>query len=148
MDVHEDIALDPRVGAVEIEVIVRGAVEDVVDDLKNRPGPLAAGKIDGVVEAPGVTEIVVAENSVAAGENSVDAMKALGTRRRRITRENAVLNDKRAAVERNVFHHGRRRPGAVIDENDRVFDVNLGVVPADGCTAARIEIDVCQPAFD
>src|SRR5439155_6840859 len=93
MDVHEDIALDPRVSAVEIEVIVRGAVEDVVDDLENRPGPLAAGKIDGVVEAPGVTEIVVAENSAAAGENSVDAMKALGTRRRRITRENAVLND-------------------------------------------------------
>src|SRR5256885_2353069 len=102
MDVHEDIALDPRVGAVEIEVVVRGAVEDVVDDLKNRAGPLAPGKVDRVVEAPGVAEIVVAENSVAARRNAVDAMKALWTRRRRIARENAVLNDERTAVKRNV----------------------------------------------
>src|SRR5437870_8097938 len=148
MNVHEDIALDPGVGAVKIEIVVRGAVEDVVDDLKDGAGPLAAGKIDGVVETPGVAEIVVPEDSVAAGGNAVDAMKALRTRRRRIAWENAVLNDERTAVERNVLHDRRGWPGAVIDKHNGVVYMDLRVVPADRCAAARIEIDVIQMALD
>src|SRR6266702_7418699 len=148
MNVHEDIALDPRVGAVKIEVVVRGAVEDVVDELKDGAGPLAAGKVDRVVETPGVAEIVVPEDSVAAGGNAVDAMKALRTRRRRIARENAVLNDERTAVERNVFHDRRGRPGAVIDKHNGVVHMDLRVVPPERGAAARIKIDVIQVALD
>ena len=147
MDVHENIAFDPGVGAVEIEVVVRGAVEDVVNDLQNGARPLASGEVDRVVKTPGVAEIIVPENAVATGGNPVDPMKALRTARGRVAGKNAVLNDERTSVERDVFHHGRGRPGAMIDENDRVIDVDLRVVTTDGCAATRVKIHVRQPAL-
>src|SRR6185369_1655069 len=42
MDVHEDVPFDPGIRAVQIQTIVACSVKDVVDDLKNRPGPLTA----------------------------------------------------------------------------------------------------------
>ena len=74
MGVHEDVALDPGVGAVEVKMIVARAVEDIVDDLKNGTGALAAGEVDGVVEAIGVAKIIVAEDAMAAGRDSIDAL--------------------------------------------------------------------------
>src|SRR5207253_1561101 len=43
---HENVSLDPRVGAVQIEMVVTGPIENVVDDLKNCSGPLAASEIN------------------------------------------------------------------------------------------------------
>src|SRR5204863_4027315 len=99
MRVHENVALDPRVGAVEIEMVVTRAIEDVVDDLENRSGPLAAREINRVVETPGVAEIIVAENPVARDGNAVDPVQTLRPARRRIRRENAVLHDEGTGVE-------------------------------------------------
>ena len=99
MNVHEQVPFDPRIGAVQVKVVVGRAIEDVVDDLQNGAGPLAAGEVDGVVETPGMAKVVVAEDAVATGGNAVDAVKALRTARGRISGEDAVLNDKRAAVE-------------------------------------------------
>jgi len=149
MDVHENVPLDPGVGAVEVQAIVARAVKDVIDNLQNRAGPIAASEVDGVVEAPGVPEIVVAEDPVTPGVNAVDAVQALRTGRRRIAGEDTVLDDEGTAVEGNVFDDGCGRPGAVINEDDRTaVDMQLRVVPVGGSrTAAAIEINVGQAAL-
>src|SRR5207249_8616749 len=95
MHVHEHVALNPGISAVQIEAIVAGAIEYVVDDLQNRTRPVAPGKIDGVIESPGVPEIVVAENAIAAGGNAVDSMQALRSGRRWIAREHTILDNER-----------------------------------------------------
>jgi len=38
MDVHEDVAFDPGIGAVKVQAVVARPVEDVVNHLENRPG--------------------------------------------------------------------------------------------------------------
>src|SRR5205814_5241834 len=78
MDVHEDIPFDPGVGGVEVEAIVGSAIEDVVDELEDGARAIAASEINGVVEAPGVAEIVIAEDAIAASGNAVDAVEGFG----------------------------------------------------------------------
>src|ERR1043166_2307103 len=78
MHVHEDIALDPGIGTVEVEVIIARAIKDIVDELQNRAGTLAAGEVDRVVETPGASEIVASKNAVAARGDAVDSMQTLG----------------------------------------------------------------------
>src|SRR6266850_2484537 len=115
MDVHEDVAFDPRVGAIEVQAIIAGAVEDVVDDLEDGAGPIAAREINGVVERPGVAKIIVAENAVTAGRNSIHTVEHLRLpvlrihRRPRIGWENTILNDERTAVKRDILDRGRGR---------------------------------------
>ncbi len=93
MNVHENISFEPGVGAIEVEAIVRRTVENVVDELENGAGPVAARKINGVVEAPCVPKIVVAEDAIAARRNTVNPVEAFRARRRRIGGEEAVLHD-------------------------------------------------------
>src|SRR5207245_11303955 len=102
-------------------------------------GPLAAREIDGVVETPGVAEIIVAEDAMTAARDAVDAVKALRPVRGRIAGKDRVLNDERTAVERDVLHHRRGRPDAVVDQDEGVVGVDLGVVAADRCAGARVE---------
>ena len=99
MDMHEDVAFDPGVGAVEVEAIIRSAIKDVVDELQNGVGAIATGEVDGVVETPGMAEIVIAENAVAIDRDAIDAMKAFGAGWRRVAGEVAVLDDERTAIE-------------------------------------------------
>src|SRR5216117_628387 len=40
MHVHKDVALHPRVGAVEVETVIVAAAEDILDEVNNRPGPI------------------------------------------------------------------------------------------------------------
>src|ERR1043166_8985853 len=121
MDVQEDVSFDPGIGAVEIQAIVARAVEDIVDDLEDWPSAralaLATGEVDRVVETPGMAKIVVAENPVTACGDAVDSVQALRTAGRRVGRKITVLNDEGAAIEGDVFHDRRWRPGAVIDED-------------------------------
>src|SRR5206468_5143476 len=106
-----------------------------------------------IVEAPSVAEKVVAENAVAAGRDAVDAVEHFGLAvlrvhdGLRVGREDAVLDDERAAIKGDVFNRWSGRPGAMVDEDDGVIDVELGVVAADGGAAARIEVDVGQAAL-
>ena len=44
--VHEDVPLDPGVGAVQIQAVVARAIEHVVDELQDRARPLAAGEVN------------------------------------------------------------------------------------------------------
>ena len=46
------------------------------------------------------------------------------------------------------FHHRRGRPGAVVDKDDGIVDMHLGIVPADRRARARVEIDVGKTALD
>ena len=146
--VQEDVAFNPGVRAVEVEMIIARAVEDVVDDLENGTGPLAAGEVNGVIEAVGAAEVIVAENAVAAGRNAVHAVQHLRRARREgISREDRVLDDEGAFIERDVLHGGRVRPDAVIDEHARIVHVHHGGVPADVAAAATLEIRVSNAAL-
>src|SRR3954471_6087517 len=93
MRVHKDVSLNPGIRAVQVEVIIRGSIKDVIDDLENRPGPIAAGEVDRIIEAPGVPKVVVPENSVASQGDAIDSMQALWTGWRWIGWEVAVLHD-------------------------------------------------------
>ena len=93
MRVHEDVSFNPGISAVEIEMIIGSAIKDVVNDLEDRTGAIAPGEVDGVVEAPGVAKIVVAENAVAPIRNSVHAMEHFRAGRTRISGKIAVLNN-------------------------------------------------------
>src|SRR5689334_5467715 len=117
MDVHENVAFDPGVGAVQIEVIISCAIKDIVDNLQNSPRALSAREIDGVVEAPGASEVVVAENAITTDWNSIDAMEALRAGRRRVGGKETVLNDEGTVVEGDVFDHWCRRPRAVVNKD-------------------------------
>ena len=58
--VQEDVPFDPRVGAVEVQMVVAGPVEHIIEDLQNGAGPLAPGEVDGVVESVGMADVIVA----------------------------------------------------------------------------------------
>src|SRR5258708_2247728 len=62
MRMEENVSLDPGIRAVQIQVIIRGSVEDIIDHLQNGPGSLTARKVNRIVEAVSVPEVVIAEN--------------------------------------------------------------------------------------
>ena len=94
-----------------------------------------------------MAEIIVAEDAVAVGWDSIYAVEAFGPGWRGVAREVAVLNDKGAVIERNVFNDRRRRPGAMIDEDDRIVNMKLGVMAADARSTREAEINIGQAAL-
>jgi hypothetical protein len=95
MRVHENVALNPCIGAIEIQMIVSRPIENIADNLQDRSGTLATRKIDRVVEAPRVPKIIITENAVAADGDSIHAVQHLRSSRGGISRERAILNDER-----------------------------------------------------
>ena len=64
---QEDVSLNPRIGAVEIEHIVTATRKNVVVILDNRlAGTVAAGEIHDVVVPRGAAEKIVAHNAAPA----------------------------------------------------------------------------------
>jgi len=74
MTMHEEVALHPRVRAVEIEDVVIGANEHVVDELGDWPGPVAAGEIDDVIVTNRNAEIIAEEQPSSAAFDSTGAV--------------------------------------------------------------------------
>ena len=130
-------------------MIVARAVENVADDLQHGARAMAAGEINGVIETPGVAEIIIAEDAVAARANAVHTMQHLRLARARghrrgIGREDAVLHDEGRRVEGDILHSRRSGPGAVAEEDARTVDMNLRGVAAERGAAARVEIHVAE----
>jgi len=72
---QEDITLDPGISAVEVEHIVTGAGEHVVDELHNRCRPVAAGEIDHVIITIRRAKKVAEEDSLSATLDAARAMR-------------------------------------------------------------------------
>src|SRR4051812_962318 len=104
MSVKEDISLDPRIGAVEIEVIVACAVKDIVDHLQNGARTVAACKIHSVIVPKRMPEIVVAQNSMPACFDAAGAVNEF--KQRRGCRKCGTADNERRCV---YVHIGRRR---------------------------------------
>ena len=138
MNVHEDVAFDPGVRAVEVQAIIGSAVKDIVDELDNRTGAITTREVDGIVEPPGMAEVIIAENAVTRGGNPVHPVKAFRPGRRRVTGKIAILHN-----ERTVLNDRSWRPGAVVDEDDRAIDVDLCVMAVGGRrSTARIKVHI------
>ena len=65
MEVHDNIALDPGIGGVEIDAVITAAEEDVVDKSADGARKLSTGEIDDVVVAGGCAEDVAFKEGVA-----------------------------------------------------------------------------------
>ena len=98
VDVHEDVALDPHVRAVDVEQIVVRADHHVVVKLEDRAGAVAAGEIEHIVVvtrgAGHLAEERVADDRPSARwRRGIRPVDALEIRARRRGRENAVAHD-------------------------------------------------------
>src|SRR2546421_202199 len=105
MTVQEDVALDPRVGAVEVQLIVARAGKNVIQKLDNGlVGPIAAGEINHVAIADGKAKEVARENAMAAALDAAGSVYQL--KRGGGAGEFAVTNNERSAVQMNVRRSG------------------------------------------
>ncbi|OQB79285.1 MAG: hypothetical protein BWX88_04885 [Planctomycetes bacterium ADurb.Bin126] len=130
VDVHEEVALDVGVGGVEVETIVGGGGEYVIEELGDVPGPLAAGEVDDVVAAGGPAEVVAVEEGVpAVGEAPVMDDLRVGD-----LGQDAVGQADGRIVEGQVLL-------GVVGEQD-VVQHELGVLGLDGLGAGIGVLDV------
>ena len=67
LEVHEHIAFDVRIAAVEVEAVVTAAQEQVAQHLGDWSGPLRPAEVDDVAVAGGGPEHIAFEDEVAAG---------------------------------------------------------------------------------
>jgi len=86
IDMHEHVALDPRVCVVEVQNIVAGPDKDIVDKLDNGPvGAVASGEVDHVVVvagyAGGSTEVVVLKDAAPAAQDAAGPVDEFEVRR-------------------------------------------------------------------
>ena len=124
MRVQEDVSLDPRIRAVEVEQVVIAAHEDVVDDLENRARSIAAGEVERVIVALDLAPEVARENAAPARLDAARAVDRLEAPRG--GREETVLDDERCTIEREVLARGVAE-AQVIEERGAVRDFNGGV---------------------
>jgi hypothetical protein len=80
----KNIALDPGIGAIDIQPIIGRAGKDVVDDVEDGRGPFAAAMIDHVGVTDRLAEEVMADDSVpvAADVPATDEFKFRGAGRK------------------------------------------------------------------
>src|SRR5206468_2861846 len=100
VQVQEDVALDPGIGAVEIEAVVVAAGDNIFDEMDDRVRAIAAGEIDDIIVAGGLAEEVAQEQAVPVAADALGAMARL--KRRRGSREIAVADDEAGAVQVDV----------------------------------------------
>ena len=97
MKMHEDVAFNPGIGAVEIPTIVVTLFDYVVDEMNDRLRTIAPCEIHDVGVAVCSAEIIASENAVAAGFDAASAMGGFecGSRAREMT----IADDERGIVE-------------------------------------------------
>ena len=76
--VHEDVPFHPGIRAVEIQDIIVGPGEDIVDHLEDRTGSVATREIDGVVVAARRPKEAMADDSPSVRANAAK-ITSLGT---------------------------------------------------------------------
>src|SRR5437773_9933870 len=96
MHVHKDVALHPRVGAVDVETVIVAAAEDILDEVNNRARAVAAGEIHHVVITYWLAEKIPKENTVPTALDAARAVAKLELRGR--GRKIAVADHERRAV--------------------------------------------------
>jgi hypothetical protein len=102
--VQKNVSFDPRIGAVEVEDVIIGTNEDVVEELDDRPGTVAASEIHGIVVADRLADKVSLEDTAPSRLDALSSVNQFELRRR--AGEHAVLHDERSAIERHVLHRG------------------------------------------
>src|ERR1051325_4368649 len=99
MSVHENVAFDPRIGAVQVEHVVSRTSKDIIVVLDNRLAEItiAAGKVHDVHAAAGGAEKAFAHDPAPAAFDSAGAVQ--GFEGGGGIWENATADQKRAVVE-------------------------------------------------
>src|SRR5437762_3173162 len=126
MSVHENIAFNPGVGAIDVENIVNGASEDVVKVLDDGLAKIAiaARKIHNVVVAGGCcAEETITHDAAPTAFDSAVAVKEFEVAGG--GRKNATADQKRAAIERYILMSGRAE-GCVIEIECAAGDFDAG----------------------
>ena len=103
MGMHENVALDPGIGVVEVEHVIDRASEDIIVELDDglTEIAIATGKIHDVVTAGGRTEETIADNAASTAFDPAAAVK--GFKRGGSGRECATAHEKRTTVEREIL---------------------------------------------
>ena len=90
---QKDVALDPGIGAIEIQNVIGGSDEDIVIELNQSRGRTAAPReVHDVIVATGRAEVTMANDAVASGLHAPGSMHRLEGRRR--GGKNAMADDK------------------------------------------------------
>src|SRR5690349_20789634 len=122
MGVHENVAFNPGIGAIEVEDIVDGANEDVVIVLDNGLAEIAiaAREIHNVVVAAGCcAEEAITHDAAPAAFDSAVAVKKFETRCSGWKK--ATADQKRTVIERHILMRSRAE-GGVIEINGATCD--------------------------
>ena len=102
--VHKNVPFNPGIGAVEVENVVVGTVEDAVEDLQDGAGAVTAGEVDAVVVTLRLAEPAVADDASSSGGNAAGAVDRFKSRRG--GGENTVADGEGTAVQREILYPG------------------------------------------
>eukprot|EP00825_Cyclidium_porcatum_P043716 TRINITY_DN6272_c0_g1_i1.p2 TRINITY_DN6272_c0_g1~~TRINITY_DN6272_c0_g1_i1.p2 ORF type:complete len:671 (+),score=101.56 TRINITY_DN6272_c0_g1_i1:130-2142(+) len=132
---HKEVAFDVGVGAVEVEELVGGVPgENVIDELGDRSGTVAAGEVNDVVVTGGSAKVVALEEAVAVGRHGPEMHQFIAGDARQIR----VLEDEGTVVDGDELHVG-------IGEH-QVVEVNRAPGCGDVAAAAGpVDIAPSQP---
>src|SRR4026209_2807776 len=140
----KNVPFQPRIGAVDIHPGVRAPGEDIIDDVYDRRGPVAAAKIDHVRIAHRQSEKVMPDDPlpIAADIRAVSKLKFDGGGGKM-----AVANDKRCPLKVDIpLVDGSKgkmiQPGVAADDIDggRAVELHMRV--------ANLRLDRPDTAID
>ena len=105
---EEDIVLDPCIRSIQFEAFIRRSIEGIADDLEDSRWTIAAGEGNRVARAPGMPEVVAAEDRVARSRRTIAAHDEGRSRRRvegaRIAWESGIGDEEGTIVRVGVGH--------------------------------------------
>ncbi len=135
VEVHEDVAFEMGVGAVQVGTIVSATEKETVVDLHDRTGPLPPGKIDHIVIAGGGAKGAPFEDQLLRSAQT-DAVDGLGSADRW---KDAVACDDRRMIHVQNPRVGAR-PGHIIEFEAGMLDIDRLAL-----TVAELHIDATHP---
>src|SRR4026207_867988 len=114
MDWLKDVALDVRVGAVEVQGVIAPPAEKVVEYLKNRTRPFATSVMNDVPQARGGAEVIAFDDYIATGWHHTSMNRLVIDDRR----EDRVANQRRRVAQLDCRPR-RPRKDHVVDQDRR-----------------------------